>query len=89
MARLNPKRRRALALAWARHKLALSLNPTTQQATGAVRSSYKATVANQLIPSVARAYTPKPLNTDSNGSRGRVSGGKLVKPSGKARWSKD
>ena len=89
MARLNPARRRAQRAILARHDLAVVLNPTTQSETGSVRSSHKPTVANQLIPSVARAFTPKPLNWDSVGVRGRVSGGQLVKPKGKARWSKD
>lgn len=87
MARLNAKRRRALAAKLARQALAVELNPTTQAEVGQVRSSYKPKVANQLIPSVARAFTPKPLNMDSTGVRGRVSGGKLVLPKKPDRWS--
>ena len=67
MARLNAKRRRALALERARHDLAKVLNPQTQADVGHVRSSHKAKVCNQMIPSVARAFSPKPLNLDANG----------------------
>jgi hypothetical protein len=87
MARLNAKRRRALALKLARHELAKDLNPTTQASIGQVRSSHKAKVANQLIPSVARAYSPKPLNLDSSGVRGRVVSGRVMPPKKPARWS--
>jgi len=71
MARLNAKRRRALAATRARHDVATSLNPSTQADTGQVRSSHKPRAIDMLIPSVVRAYTPKPLNMDSQGSKSR------------------
>lgn len=69
MARLNAKRRRALAAKLARHDVAMSLNPTTQVDVGHVRSSNKVKVLNYAIPSVVRANSPKPLNYDSKGVR--------------------
>ena len=86
MARLNAKRRRALALEKARHEFALVLNPSMVASEGHVRSSHKAKVANQMIPSVARAYSPKPLNFDSEGVKGRVQRGKVVPPKRPDRW---
>lgn len=69
MARLNGKRRRALALMRARQEFAKVLNPTVQADSGQVRSSHKVHVANQVVPAVARAYTPKPLNWEGKGKR--------------------
>lgn len=69
MARLNAKRRRALALERARHEFALALNPTMVAESGQVRSSHKVNTLNYVIPSVARAMAPRALNPDSNGSK--------------------
>jgi hypothetical protein len=69
MARLNGKRRRALALLRARQEFAKVLNPTTQAETGQVRSSHKVHIAAQVVPAVARAYSPKPLNWETKGQR--------------------
>ena len=90
MARLNAKRRRALALHKARQEFAQVLNPTTQASSGNVRSSTgvaKTHNANHVVPAVVRAFTPKPLNWDNRGVRGKVSRGKLVPPKKPDRWS--
>lgn len=69
MARLNAKRRRERALMLARKALADSLNPTTQPESGFVRNTHKARVLNQMVPAVARAAAPRPLNFDASGRR--------------------
>lgn len=69
MARLNAKRRRELAAKLARHSVALELNPAMVADKGQVRSSHKVNVLNYVIPSVARAYSPRPLNMDSQGTK--------------------
>jgi hypothetical protein len=76
MARLNGKRRRELALLRARQEFAKMLNPTTQADTGKVRSSHKTHIAAQVVPAVARAYSPKPLNWEGRGKRVRAPKGK-------------
>lgn len=80
MARLNAKRRRKVAMERARHALALEFNPTTQASDGHVRSSHKVHVAEQVVPAVARAYSPKPLNWEGKGQRKRTAKGHRAKP---------
>lgn len=68
MARLNAKRRRERVASLQRHTVALELNPSTVAATGLVRSSHKVNTLNYVIPSVARAYSEKPLNWETKGA---------------------
>lgn len=75
MARLNARRRREAKLVVALNLLANSRNPTTQAASGIVRSSHKPELlATQSF------HAPRPLNFDGQGKRGRIVDGKVKSP---------
>jgi len=78
MARLNGKRRRAAAQRRAATLFANALNPSSQASTGHVRNAHKVHIAAQVVPSVARAYSPRPPNWEAPGRVGKVVKGKLV-----------
>ncbi len=67
MARLNGKRRRAAAQRRAATLFGKSLNPSTQADSGNVRNAHKTAIAAQIVPAVARRYSPKPLNWEGKG----------------------
>lgn len=77
MARLNARQKRAAKRRAALYAKGMFLNPSTQPTDGFVRSSHKVKVANQYVPAVARAFSPKPLNWDTAGKRGKVVKGQL------------
>jgi hypothetical protein len=45
---------------------------------GQVRSSNKASVANQIVPAVARAFAPNPFIGEGRGKLGKVVKGQFV-----------
>lgn len=89
MARLNARQKRAAKRRAALYAKGMFLNPSTQPTDGFVRSSHKVKVANQYVPAVARAFSPKPLNWEGKGSQGKVVKGQLKprNPASKSRFS--
>jgi hypothetical protein len=86
MARLNPKRRRALALTKALVALAKSRNPSLVADSGHIRSSAKAHKVNEAFGVPLYSRKPKPVNYDGQGKEGRIVRGKII-PKRKKVWS--
>jgi hypothetical protein len=87
MARLNPKRRRERLLHLALIELGRERNPSIVAQSGHIRSSRKDHKVNEAFAVPLYARSPKPMNFDGSGKKGKVVQGKFVPQKGKKPFS--